>query len=89
MLLFLLLTDYDKTKTDELPSLLCVITGKGPLQCHYLRKIAKIRWNKVKIITPWLEADDYPRLLGSYLSIKVNDSLQIPISITDNFYSVC
>lgn len=61
----LLFTDYDKTGTDELPSLLCVITGKGPLQGHYLHEISKVQWNKVKIITPWLQADDYPRLLGS------------------------
>ncbi len=56
--------EYDDAVGDSLPNLLCVITGKGPLKAYYEEKIDKIEWKKVKIITPWLEAEDYPRLLG-------------------------
>ena len=40
------------------------ITGKGPEKEYYLEKISEIELKKVSILTPWLEADDYPKLLG-------------------------
>ena len=40
------------------------ITGKGPEKEYYLEKISEIELKKVSIFTPWLEADDYPKLLG-------------------------
>lgn len=60
--------DYDKTENENLPNLLCAITGKGPLKYHYQKEISKIHWKKVKIVTPWLESEDYPRLLGWLLT---------------------
>ena len=41
-----------------------VITGKGPMKEHYLEIINKIRWRFVTIVTPWLKAEDYPKMLG-------------------------
>jgi len=40
--------------------------GKGPRREMYERKIAEQnqRMQQVKIITAWLAAEDYPRLLG-------------------------
>ena len=40
------------------------ITGKGPEKEYYLKKISEIEFKNVLIFTPWLEADDYPKLLG-------------------------
>merc|ERR1712135_48040 len=49
----------------DLPNLICVITGKGPLKDHYCSLISNQVWRKVQIITPWLEPEDYPKLLAS------------------------
>lgn len=62
-LLFLNYTEYDESD-DIYPNLICIITGKGPLKYHYQQMISKLKWKKVSIITPWLENNDYPILLG-------------------------
>lgn len=49
---------------------MCIITGKGPLKYHYQQMILKFKWKKVSIITPWLENNDYPLLLGK-IAIKM------------------
>ncbi|XP_021787421.1 chitobiosyldiphosphodolichol beta-mannosyltransferase isoform X2 [Papio anubis] len=48
----------------NLPSLVCVITGKGPLREYYSRLIQQKCFQRVQVCTPWLEAEDYPLLLG-------------------------
>ena len=45
--------------------LIVIITGKGPQKAMYNDKIAKLKFKRIEIVTPWLEADDYPLLLGS------------------------
>ena len=40
------------------------IAGKGPLKEYYKNKTATMPWSHVKFCTPWLEAEDYPVLLG-------------------------
>ncbi|XKL63012.1 hypothetical protein PGB90_005376 [Kerria lacca] len=85
------LYDYEKTKSDNLPNLLCVITGKGPLKQYYQKKILQKSWNKVKIITPWLKSVDYPRLLASaHLGVCLHTSssgLDLPMKVVDMFGS--
>ena len=69
--MFSALKDYEEDRCNEgceLPALICVITGKGPLKEHYCRLIEEKTWKHVNIITPWLEPEDYPRLLGTYAS---------------------
>lgn len=64
---------------DTLPKLLVVITGKGPLRDAYMNKVAKLQeeWKWVRCISLWLEAEDYPILLGMFsrrvLLITLND----------------
>jgi len=58
-----IVSEYDESD-DIYPKLICVITGRGPLKYHYQHKILKLKWKKVSIITPWLENNDYPLLLG-------------------------
>ncbi|XP_069021679.1 chitobiosyldiphosphodolichol beta-mannosyltransferase [Embiotoca jacksoni] len=73
----------------SLPSLLCVITGKGPQKEHYRKLIDSLRLQHVKICTPWLEAEDYPVLLGSAdlgVCLHMSSSgLDLPMKVVDMF----
>ena len=48
------------------------ITGKGPQKEYYKKLIDSKSFNHVKICTPWLEAEDYPRLLGRCTALNVS-----------------
>ncbi|XP_053328090.1 chitobiosyldiphosphodolichol beta-mannosyltransferase isoform X1 [Spea bombifrons] len=73
----------------KLPSLVCVITGKGPLKEYYTGLIAKMELKYIQICTPWLEAEDYPVLLGSAdLGVclhKSSSGLDLPMKVVDMF----
>ncbi|XP_021100088.1 chitobiosyldiphosphodolichol beta-mannosyltransferase isoform X5 [Heterocephalus glaber] len=74
---------------DSLPSLVCVITGKGPLKEHYIRLISQKHFQRIQVCTPWLEAEDYPLLLGSAdLGVclhKSSSGLDLPMKVVDMF----
>lgn len=64
---------YEEKASSEgsnLPRLVCVITGKGAQKDRYLKLISEKKWEKVAIATPWLEAEDYPKLLGTVVYSK-------------------
>ncbi|XP_029912922.1 chitobiosyldiphosphodolichol beta-mannosyltransferase isoform X1 [Myripristis murdjan] len=73
----------------SLPSLVCVITGKGPQKKYYRKLIDSLHFEYVKICTPWLEAEDYPVLLGSAdLGVclhKSSSGLDLPMKVVDMF----
>ncbi|RVE70009.1 hypothetical protein OJAV_G00083620 [Oryzias javanicus] len=73
----------------SLPDVVCVITGKGPQKEHYRKLIGSLRLRHVKICTPWLEAEDYPLLLGSAdLGVclhKSSSGLDLPMKVVDMF----
>ncbi|KAM6914430.1 chitobiosyldiphosphodolichol beta-mannosyltransferase [Lycodopsis pacificus] len=73
----------------SLPSLVCVITGKGPQKDHYRKLIDSLHLEHVEICTPWLEAEDYPVLLGSAdLGVclhKSSSGLDLPMKVVDMF----
>ncbi|RLV94059.1 hypothetical protein DV515_00013254 [Chloebia gouldiae] len=73
----------------RLPSLVCVITGKGPLKDYYNELIQKLHFKHIQICTPWLEAEDYPLLLGSAdLGVclhKSSSGLDLPMKVVDMF----
>ena len=54
------------TSHKQLPKLLVIVTGKGPLKEKYMEEVAKLQksWKWVRCISLWLEAEDYPILLG-------------------------
>ncbi|NXA37511.1 ALG1 mannosyltransferase, partial [Eudromia elegans] len=85
------LEDYEKFINEgiKLPSLVCVITGKGPLKEYYNQLIDKLHFKHIQICTPWLEAEDYPLLLGSAdLGVclhKSSSGLDLPMKVVDMF----
>lgn len=81
--------EISAAEIDNLPDIVCVVTGKGPLQLQFLNLIAEKNFNHVIIITPWLTAEDYPKLLGSAdLGVCLHTSssgLDLPMKIVDMF----
>jgi beta-1,4-mannosyltransferase len=60
----------------RLPKMLVILTGKGPLKAKYMNEVDKLQrgendggdgWKWVRCISMWLEAEDYPLLLGSFV----------------------
>jgi beta-1,4-mannosyltransferase len=54
------------TSHGQLPKLLVIVTGKGPLREKYMEEVGNLQksWKWVRCISLWLEAEDYPTLLG-------------------------
>ncbi|POI23987.1 hypothetical protein CIB84_012265 [Bambusicola thoracicus] len=85
------ITGYEQYVNEgvSLPALVCVITGKGPLKEYYNGLIKKLHFKHIQICTPWLEAEDYPVLLGSAdLGVclhKSSSGLDLPMKVVDMF----
>uniref|UniRef100_A0A8R1HID3 Uncharacterized protein n=1 Tax=Caenorhabditis japonica TaxID=281687 RepID=A0A8R1HID3_CAEJA len=66
-----------------------IITGKGPLKAMYLEEIRQKNLVSINILTPWLEAKDYPTIVGSAdLGISLHTStsgLDLPMKVVDMF----
>jgi beta-1,4-mannosyltransferase len=77
----------------QLPELVVVITGKGPLKQYYLDKISTLRkgdaLEMVKIHTDFLSFEDYALLLGSAdLGVSLHTSssgVDLPMKVVDMF----
>ncbi|KAF2671091.1 putative beta-1,4-mannosyltransferase [Microthyrium microscopicum] len=94
ILLDALVAYSSRAKADSsLPSIIAIITGKGPQKEHYLSKIAELKktdkLNRVEIHTAWLSIEDYALLLGSAdlgVSLHMSSSgLDLPMKVVDMF----
>ncbi|KZC11598.1 PREDICTED: chitobiosyldiphosphodolichol beta-mannosyltransferase [Dufourea novaeangliae] len=86
------LQDYENAVNKNiwnLPNLICVITGKGHLKEFYMAIIKLKNWNHIIILTPWLESEDYPKMLASAdLGICLHTSssgMDLPMKVVDMF----
>jgi beta-1,4-mannosyltransferase len=71
------------------PFLVVAVTGKGPLKAHYEARIRALRLRRVAVCTLWLEAADYPLLVGSAdLGVCLHEStsgIDLPMKVLDMF----
>ncbi|KAA1468426.1 mannosyltransferase [Dentipellis sp. KUC8613] len=85
-------------RKDQLPKLLMIVTGKGPLKTKYMREVqgrqngkgaGKKPWEWVHCVSLWLQAEDYPLLLGSAdVGVSLHSSssaLDLPMKVVDMF----
>ncbi|KAL5518524.1 ALG1 [Sanghuangporus vaninii] len=83
----------DDDENNKLPKLLAIVTGKGPQKEFYMNEVARREkeqgWRWVRCRSLWLEAEDYPVLLGSAdLGVCLHSSsskLDLPMKIVDMF----
>ncbi|KRZ42514.1 Chitobiosyldiphosphodolichol beta-mannosyltransferase, partial [Trichinella pseudospiralis] len=79
-----------------LPSILMVITGNGPLKEQFKTEVTRRKFfkestakRKIEILTMWLKAEDYPKLLACAdlgISLHVSTSGEdLPMKIVDMF----
>ena len=63
------------------------ITGKGPQKEFYLGEIKRRNLQNISIVTPWLQVEDYPKLLGcADLGVSLHSSssgLDLPMKGED------
>jgi beta-1,4-mannosyltransferase len=81
------------SSTKSLPPILAIITGKGPQKQMYIDRIAALtkesKLNNVKILTAWLNAEDYATLLAcADLGVCLHMSssgVDLPMKVVDMF----
>ena len=83
---FGILLDALKICRDRNLALTVAITGKGPQKDFYKQEIKKLDMKNIEIVTPWLEIQDYPKLLGAATLGNLPDhSLILMNPVIDNF----
>lgn len=76
--------------TPELPPLLVIITGKGPMRAQFLQKVDDLAFtDKVIVRNAWLSTEDYPIILSMAdvaVSLHTSSSgIDLPMKIVDFF----
>lgn len=85
------LLEYDKkVSLENLPPLLIIITGKGPLKQEFLRRVTSTKFlSSIIIRSDWLSMEDYAKVLAfADLGISLHTSssgLDLPMKILDYF----
>ncbi|OWK10903.1 ALG1 [Cervus elaphus hippelaphus] len=85
----LLVSSTSWTEDEDFSILLAALESKGPLKDYYSCLIHQKRFQHIQVCTPWLEAEDYPLLLGSAdLGVCLHRSssgLDLPMKVVDMF----
>lgn len=88
------LMEYDAASqqpNNQLPKLLCIITGKGPLKNAFVQSIKSMNLVNVRIITMFVSSSDYPLILASVdIGISLHQSssgLDLPMKVVDMYGS--
>lgn len=85
------LQSNDINNSITFPKILVIVTGKGPQKSHYIPLLQEFNQAHpgISIQTLWLEAADYPKLLGcATLGISLHTStsgLDLPMKVLDMF----
>ncbi|EGC39092.1 hypothetical protein DICPUDRAFT_52859 [Dictyostelium purpureum] len=78
-----------KSKNNNADDLLFIITGKGPQKQMYEKKISELLLKKSRVITVWLDSEDYPKLLACCdMGISLHNSssgIDLPMKVVDMF----
>lgn len=71
------------------PFMVVMVTGKGPQKAMYEERISRMNLQRCAVCTIWLEAVDYPRLIGSAdLGVSLHSStsgIDLPMKVLDMF----
>eukprot|EP00210_Caulerpa_lentillifera_P008172 g7805.t1 len=71
------------------PRLIILVTGNGPMKEHYLQQMRQLDFSAIAFRTSWLEAADYPVLLGTAdvgISLHTSSSgVDLPMKVVDMF----
>ncbi|KAL6048653.1 mannosyltransferase [Balamuthia mandrillaris] len=74
---------------EDFPPLIFIITGKGPMKDYYKQLIRERQYRHTHVLTMWLSAENYPKLLGCCdLGISLHTSssgLDLPMKVVDMF----
>ncbi|XP_056393033.1 chitobiosyldiphosphodolichol beta-mannosyltransferase isoform X2 [Hyla sarda] len=85
----ILISSTSWTEDEDFSVLLSALQGKGPQKEYYCKLIKELKLKNIQICTPWLEAEDYPALLGSAdLGVCLHTSssgLDLPMKVVDMF----
>ena len=78
-----------KETSSSKPFLVVVVTGKGPLKGEYEARMRALPFQRIAVCTMWLEAADYPLLVGSAdLGVSLHTStsgIDLPMKVLDMF----
>ena len=83
----------EATSNPNLPEILAIITGKGPMKQKYMSEVEassrKGKLKKVQVISAWLSTKDYASLLGAAdLGVSLHTSssgVDLPMKVVDMF----
>eukprot|EP00808_Paulinella_micropora_P011852 g45752.t1 len=79
----------NKALDGQLPNVIFLITGKGPLKEYYKQEIAKLDLRCCRVVQAWLAAEDYPKVLACAdlgISLHLSSSgLDLPMKVVDMF----
>ena len=81
---------YDTLGNPNLPPILLIVTGKGPLKQKFVQRVIELDFSpRVIVKTAWLTSEDYPKILAQAdLGISLHTSssgIDLPMKIVDFF----